>query len=205
MDRVSVVVVVENHKDNALFLGSSISFLSPIPQMSGTHLLVETQKTGFNLRPLTERLTLRAQLSPIPSSGDLLLDRLSHLTPSDGVLVLPVQFSSALRTRVPLEWNICLLPARSHSYRWSVLLNARGTKIHTCKIEGIPADLLVDPFFVLPNPIQPLLPSHSSCSDGPARGCLTSSDMLLPWSLLLSHWPPVLNALRVLLNYTRAD
>jgi len=65
VDRVSVVVVVESHKNSALFIGSSISLLSPTPQMSGTNLLVETQKSGFNLRPLTERLTLRGLPSRI--------------------------------------------------------------------------------------------------------------------------------------------
>lgn len=57
MDRVSVVVV-ESHKNSALPLGSSISLLSSIPQMLGTHLLVETQKNGFILLPpsLTDRM-----------------------------------------------------------------------------------------------------------------------------------------------------
>jgi hypothetical protein len=32
VDRVSVVVVVESHTANALFLGSSISLLSSMPQ-----------------------------------------------------------------------------------------------------------------------------------------------------------------------------
>jgi len=72
VDRVSVVVVVENHKNNALFLGSSISsILSSMPQTSGTHLLVETQKNGFGLRPLTERLTPRALLSRIPPQATI--------------------------------------------------------------------------------------------------------------------------------------
>ena len=46
MDRVSVVVVVESHTDSALFLGSSISLLSSIPQMLGAHSRSPTSPGG---------------------------------------------------------------------------------------------------------------------------------------------------------------
>ena len=107
MDRVSVVVVVESHKNSALFLGSSISLLSPTPQMSGTNLLVETQESGFNLRPLTERLIFRALSSWILIQRALVDDpSLIRLFRSAGFWFFRSNFP-VLRIRVLLKWNLC--------------------------------------------------------------------------------------------------